>query len=688
MAGPLDLFGGSVQVAGDLNVTGSVIGSSVTATDVDSLLQDALDLRYASADSISSAALRATLDAGEANGIATLDVNGLLAEAQLPLSVMDLRYTRNDGRSFVRLTMQGLGQDPNTASCNAAVQFLISLGARKIYFEPGTFRIDYTSESGIEVRVPNIDIGGAGKHLTKFIPMPGTGIGHGFNIDNAAAYNVTLHDFEIDGGWAPPWVDEAGHGIRASTTVPVVGVHIHDVIIRNFPSYGVGFQGNSVTNTTVERVDIYNVGQDGLDIKNANNTAGSLVLDKIRVDGFGLSSADSSGNAGIDIRGQVTATNLWIKGYHTTAASSEINGIRIRFGEEGDANGQGGHLSSVSQFYVTGCDNGIQDYGHDTAWSNGTCEGNKNGGNFSDPNNALYQGLTAGKYVSASGVRFINNEVDGLLVDGSEQISHLFGCDFRGNGRYGIRAGTSGAKAILFGGFVANNSDDGANAVAGSTIEYFLTEFASNAGGNFGGTGTFVNRATGGGGTAEWTPIIRRSDIATPAIGSSFTPISTHGSAGAVSVNRLSVYPIAFHDDVTIDLFAVGVAVAATVASVARFGVYAADAEGGPGVKLYETPGTQNLQTLGAGGTAASFTFDAETQYWVGVAVQTGITSLTLMRAQGAPYDLPRISMDEALTPACAVYFTGVSGTLPADLSSNTLVGTANLPMIGMRRSA
>jgi hypothetical protein len=133
---------------------------------------------------------------------------------------------------------------------------------------------------------------------------------------------------------------------------------VRDVHIINQTSYGIGVsqpgdQANIYSAfATIENVLIENVGNDGIDAKNSIGLNQAITYNNIVVagiDAYGLGD-----QTGFDMRGGITATNLYAFCYTSTNC-----GIRFREGEldqanslNTDFNGLGGHYGSCVGFWV------------------------------------------------------------------------------------------------------------------------------------------------------------------------------------------------------------------------------------------------------------------------------------------------------------------------------------------------
>jgi hypothetical protein len=126
--------------------------------------------------------------------------------------------------------------------------------------------------------------------------------------------------------------------------------------IEDTPGYGIGVEWGNHRGLTIQNIAIDGTGSDGIDIKRMNSgvfDAKAIVLNAIKVTNFGKTATDVASQAGVDIRGWVTATNLHVYGAWGAQASS---GIRIH-----DTGGGviGGHHASVNNFFIERTSGGV-----------------------------------------------------------------------------------------------------------------------------------------------------------------------------------------------------------------------------------------------------------------------------------------------------------------------------------------
>jgi hypothetical protein len=221
------------------------------------------------------------------------------------------------------------GVTNNASAFASALAYLKNVGGGVLYLPKGTYRA-----SAMYVSTSNIHIIGDGIGATVFQNAPGV-LG-GINISNQVA-NCSIQDLEID---ANRRSGATGHGIRAPGGTCVV---VKNVKIHNVPGYGIGCQedglGTPKKHFRFENVSISDTSMDGIDFKNRTSRTEDVVLENIRVERFQ--------GGGIDVRGVVRMNNIHVSNYSGSSA-----GIRFRHGVDDGMQGEGGHKSLLTNFYI------------------------------------------------------------------------------------------------------------------------------------------------------------------------------------------------------------------------------------------------------------------------------------------------------------------------------------------------
>lgn len=143
-----------------------------------------------------------------------------------------------------------------------------------------------------------------------------------------------------------------GVSIENGTGSQNEAITLENLWINDTPGYGVGLGWGNQLGVTMRNLFIKGTGSDGIDMKRAINGAAifdvySVVLDNIIVEDFGRTSADDALQAGVDLRGYFTASNIHVRKFGAAAQS----GIRLRGGLPGD-NAIGARRSSLTNFRV------------------------------------------------------------------------------------------------------------------------------------------------------------------------------------------------------------------------------------------------------------------------------------------------------------------------------------------------
>lgn len=261
--------------------------------------------------------------------------------------------------------------------------------------------------------VPSIDtcddlwVRGEGKGVTKFKQADGS---NQAVIAANVVNNVRISDLTIDGNKANQTL---GHGIRVGE---INGLLIENVEIKNTKGYGIGLQEETIKNTYIHNVYIYDPGMDGIDYKNTTNDNMNNKLHNIYVYNPGI--------AGVDIRGVVQASHIYVHGL-----GADTVGIRYR--EWGSTTGEGGSLSSLSNFYVESTAGVTSNVGlyiaaNWTATGNGTIIGTGLGVHL------------VGTHNKVTGVTAKDTRSSAFYVDTAASYSGIVNCEARGAVDYGF----------------------------------------------------------------------------------------------------------------------------------------------------------------------------------------------------------------------------------------------------------
>lgn len=194
----------------------------------------------------------------------------------------------------------------------------------ELFLPAGAYLTDRLLLDGIS----NLRVVGAGKYITTIKLL--SSVSHHL-LDIVNSENITLQSIAIDQNSAGKI---AGHGIRVGG---VDGLNLVDFVIRNCYGYGIGIQAGANKNVFISHFEIYNTGQDGIDVKDFMFANESLRITSGLISEYGLL---QSSQTGIDIRGPASVSNIQLK------SSAAVGGLRLRH-----AGGQGragsGNFSNI-----------------------------------------------------------------------------------------------------------------------------------------------------------------------------------------------------------------------------------------------------------------------------------------------------------------------------------------------------
>ncbi len=278
--------------------------------------------------------------------------------------------------------------------------------------------------------------------------------------------NIGIYNLVLDGNRANQTA--AAHGIRG---VGNTNIRVENVNIVETSGYGIGFQAGTAKDIRIDNVIIKNTGSDGIDFKNLNSDNSGIFISNVTVENPGRS-IETETQAGIDIRGIAHLSNINVTGLDT-----DQHGIRFR--ESSVETGQGGHYSSLTNFYVQGT--GTSSYGvyvpaDRVTVSNGTVNGtfigiyvygahnsvdnvktHGSGTGFLLETNANYVTLSACEAKAGLGKGFViksdysimngiiaqGNSNAGIEITSTSDGAVVSGSVFRSNGAANIKSGTN-----------------------------------------------------------------------------------------------------------------------------------------------------------------------------------------------------------------------------------------------------
>lgn len=246
----------------------------------------------------------------------------------------------------------------------AAIEYVFALGGGLVFVPVGTYLIGLTTLTipttfmpvekqynyGLFVRSGVVLVGeGRASHLKRAVADPLVVViakdGYGTQIRNIRIDGNNTN-FPITGD---TYGSGAGIGIESTTVTDDRETVVDTVFIDDTPGYGIGVEWGDHRGCTLRNIFIDGTGSDGIDIKRMNSGSFlvySITVDNIHITNFGRSATDAATQAGLDLRGFVTVSNVHVNGVWGAQASA---GIRMQ------ATGDtviGANYVSVSNFFV------------------------------------------------------------------------------------------------------------------------------------------------------------------------------------------------------------------------------------------------------------------------------------------------------------------------------------------------
>lgn len=257
---------------------------------------------------------------------------GLAQQPQRPtpsgraVSVLDFG-ARREGRSNDRAAIQ------------AAIDALASSGGGTVLLPAGTYVVSRAGKSAVAITLKSgITLQGEGTASVLKL-QDGSG-GHLINV--ARETNCAVRNMVLDGNRdRQPFT---GHALRSGG---VDGLLLENLTIRNAFHYGIGLQGGTNRNVTINGVLIENTGGDGIDIKNKSDDNAAVLITNVTVRRWGLR-RDRHRQAAIDCRGPVRLSDIRV----SEPGAEDAVGVRMRQGELGDPNGLGAHHANLDGFDI------------------------------------------------------------------------------------------------------------------------------------------------------------------------------------------------------------------------------------------------------------------------------------------------------------------------------------------------
>lgn len=391
----------------------------------------------------------------------------------------------------------GAAMATNTLGIQSAMNLALFLGGGRTILDVGEYSLGYTSTETYETAgMPVPDQLHYGLLVPSGVILQGQGKNTILKRGTVTSMVVVVvpngngsqvRNLRIDGDNTTNPIAGATYGsgsglIVESTSITEDKETIIDTVwIEDTPGYGIGCEWGNHRGLTLRNIWIDGTGSDGIDIKRMNSgtfDARDIVLDNIHVTNFGRSATDPGGQAGIDLRGFFTASNLHVYGIWGAQAGS---GIRMQGGVAADTV-IGSHFSSVTNAYVNRSSGGLA-----------TTYGIRIGGDSSSLVNAVASGCHVNFWVfetGSSGVlkepvlsacRSLNAIGYGFDVAASGQGARLTSCSDEGSpiGFY-----LEGDDTVLLGPVCDNNATTHIEVVAGALRNQILAPVFRNTGTN------------------------------------------------------------------------------------------------------------------------------------------------------------------------------------------------------------
>lgn len=385
----------------------------------------------------------------------------------------------------------------NTLGIQRALNLASFLGGIKVLLDAGTYSLDFTStESYLTIAMPVPDQNKYGLLIPSGVTLEGVGRGSTLRRGTVGAMVVVvmangngsqIRNLRIFGDnttnpiSGPTFGSGSALIVESSSITEDKETIIDTIWIDDTPGYGIGCEWGHHNGLTIRNVWIDGSGSDGIDIKrmdSGNFVAKDIVLDNIHVTNFGRTANDAGGQAGIDLRGWFTASNLHVTDVWGAQASA---GIRMQGGQAADTV-IGSHFSSVTNVFVNRTSGGLA-----------STFGIRIGGDSSSIVNAVSIGCTVNFWFSetgASGIlkepslvscRSLNATTYGFQVSATSQGAHLVNCSDEGTpiGFY-----IEGDDTVLTSPVCDNNATTHIEVVSGALRTQIISSIFRNTGTN------------------------------------------------------------------------------------------------------------------------------------------------------------------------------------------------------------
>lgn len=248
------------------------------------------------------------------------------------------------------------GSTDNSVPISNASNYLLAKGGGIIDYPAGVIGVGYSGDSGTQRVAVFLRSGvyhrGRGRGATT-IKLLNNALCHTLMGRGCTDYGVSA--LTIDGnrgnqGDAPYGQDPEGLSFRDTSTRGI----FRDLHIKNTYDYGIGVQLGRATDNLFENILIEDVGSDGIDFKNTTDNSTGNKINNVTVRRFGLLGETGETFAGVDIRGQVMASQIRVEEIGGSMVTTGRHGIRIEGTEAGGSGGLGGHQTIVDGFFLEG----------------------------------------------------------------------------------------------------------------------------------------------------------------------------------------------------------------------------------------------------------------------------------------------------------------------------------------------
>jgi hypothetical protein len=184
--------------------------------------------------------------------------------------------------------------------------------------------------------------------------------------------DITIRNLTIDGNnyqhpyyltGAPP--DDTAHGtggngiLLYARSTTIERLVIENVWVRRTYGYGIGCQNADIASFLFNGLFLEDIGSDGIDLKAFTDWpigSGSVarkegILNNIHVNGFGREDDDLSPKTGLDLRGLLQVSNVWVHNLKRVATTN-ATGVRVNSNVASDAGRVGGRTTQLSNIRV------------------------------------------------------------------------------------------------------------------------------------------------------------------------------------------------------------------------------------------------------------------------------------------------------------------------------------------------